>query len=89
MLQSFHRIPQFSMISIIDILVVAFLIYEFETVMVESIQWSGSSGGDDTPTESVSLAFAKVTITYNTVDDKGNPTKAGQAAWDLATVSAK
>jgi diadenylate cyclase len=28
-LQSFHRIPQFSMISVIDILVVAFLIYEF------------------------------------------------------------
>jgi diadenylate cyclase len=29
MLQNFHHIPQFSMISVIDILVVAFLIYEF------------------------------------------------------------
>ena len=33
--------------------------------MVESIQWSGSSGGDDTPTESVSIAFAKVKISYS------------------------
>ncbi|HEY4307353.1 MAG TPA: type VI secretion system tube protein Hcp [Gemmatimonadaceae bacterium] len=66
-----------------------FLQYDFTTLMVESIQWSGSSGGDDTPTESVSLAFAKVEITYNTVDAKGSPTKAGQAAWDLSTVSAK
>jgi type VI secretion system secreted protein Hcp len=66
-----------------------FLQYDFDTLMVESIQWSGSSGGDDTPTESVSLAFAKVAITYNTVDAKGSPTKAGQAAWDLSTVSAK
>ena len=33
--------------------------------MVESIQWSGSSGGDDTPTESVSFAFAKVKVTYS------------------------
>jgi type VI secretion system secreted protein Hcp len=66
-----------------------FLQYDFETVMVESIQWSGSSGGDDTPTESVSLAFSKVAITYSTLDAKGSPTKAGQAAWDLSKVSAK
>lgn len=29
MLQNLHHIPQFSMVSVIDILVVAFLIYEF------------------------------------------------------------
>ena len=39
-----------------------FLKYTFEHVMVESVQWSGSTGGDDTPTESVSFAFAKVTM---------------------------
>ena len=42
----------------------AFSTYTFTDVMVESIQWSGSSGGDDTPTESVSFAFAKVAISY-------------------------
>ncbi len=41
-----------------------YLTYDFEDCMIESIQWSGSSGGDDTPTESVSMAFGKVTITY-------------------------
>ena len=41
-----------------------FLEYGFTDVMVESIQWSGSSGGDDTPTESVSFAFAKFAIQY-------------------------
>jgi type VI secretion system secreted protein Hcp len=64
-----------------------FLEYKFTEVMVESIQWSGSSGGDDTPTESVSLAFAKVEITYNTQSADGKTfTKAGTASWDLTTV---
>jgi type VI secretion system secreted protein Hcp len=65
-----------------------FLIYEFTDVMVESIQWSGSSGGDDTPTESVSLAFAKVKITYNSQSKDGKTfTKAGEASWDLTKVA--
>lgn len=64
-----------------------FLIYEFSDIFIESVQWSGSSGGDDTPTESVSFAFTKVDITYNQIDDKGSPTKAGQASYDLAAVS--
>jgi type VI secretion system secreted protein Hcp len=66
---------------------VTFLTYEFETVYVESIQWSGSSGGDDTPTESVSFAFGKVTVTYTPQDKAG---KAGQpvvASWDTTTVA--
>jgi type VI secretion system secreted protein Hcp len=64
-----------------------FLIYEFSEVMVESIQWSGSSGGDDTPTESISLAFAKVKITYNVQSKDGKTfTKAGEASWDLTKV---
>ena len=46
-----------------------FLKYVFTDVMVESVQWSGSTGGDDTPTESVSLAFAKVAIAYSKQDE--------------------
>ena len=38
--------------------------YDFSTVYVESIQWSGSSGGDDTPAESVSFAFTAGRISY-------------------------
>ncbi len=66
-----------------------FLKYTFDTVMVESIQWSGSSGGDDSPTESLSLAFGKVKIEYFQQDKTGAMKVAGQGAWDLTTVSSK
>jgi type VI secretion system secreted protein Hcp len=60
-----------------------FIVYEFEEVFVESIQWSGSAGGDDTPTESISVAFGKVTMHYSTQDEKGKLSKAGQFGWNL------
>jgi type VI secretion system secreted protein Hcp len=66
-----------------------FIQYDFQDVMVESIQWSGSTGGDDTPTESVSFAFAKVTITYNVQDTKTGATSTGStASWDLTAAQA-
>ena len=65
----------------------AFLTYTFTDVMVESVQWSGSTGGDDTPTESVSFAFAKVAVSYQQQNSSGgsvgNPV---DACWDLTTV---
>jgi type VI secretion system secreted protein Hcp len=65
-----------------------FLKYTFEDVMVESVQWSGSSGGDDTPTESLSLAFAKLAIDYFKQDEKtGSMTKVGTATYDLTKVA--
>lgn len=67
----------------------AFLTYKFEDVMIESIQWSGSSGGDDTPTESLSIAFGKVSIEYfKQDDDAGGLTSAGAASWNMTTNSA-
>jgi len=66
----------------------AFLIYKFEEVMVESLQWSGSSGGDDTPTESVSFAFAKVTFEYKTQGTDGKLVAGTPVVWDVRTVSA-
>lgn len=65
-----------------------YLTYKFTDVMVESIQWSGSSGGDDTPTESVSLAYGKVEIEYKNQGKDGKLAVAGQAAWDLTKVKA-
>jgi type VI secretion system secreted protein Hcp len=65
-----------------------FLVYTFTNVMVESIQWSGSTGGDDTPTESVSFAFEKVETSYQQQDSKGGAVgNAVKASWDLTTVS--
>ena len=65
-----------------------FIQYDFTDVMVESVQWSGSTGGDDTPTESVSLAFAKVAIEYSKQDTAtGAMSPAGNASWDLTKVT--
>ena len=66
-----------------------FLKYTFTDVMIESIQWSGSSGGDDTPTESLSLAFGKVEIEYQQQDAKGAVGKPVLAAWNIQTASNK
>jgi type VI secretion system secreted protein Hcp len=67
-----------------------FLIYTFTTVYVDSIQWSGSSGGDDTPTESVSFSFGKVEVEYKPQAKTGAAApKPILAAWDLTTVSDK
>ena len=62
-----------------------YLEYDFQEVFVESIQWSGSSGGDDTPTESVSFAFGKVDIKYTPQKEKGEKGTPIPASWDLRT----
>jgi type VI secretion system secreted protein Hcp len=65
-----------------------FLKYEFEEVYVDSVQWSGSTGGDDTPTESVSFSFAKVTVTYTPQKPDGSKGSPAVGSWDLTLVSA-
>lgn len=65
-----------------------FIKYEFEEVYVDNIQWSGASGGDDTPTESVSFSFGKVSITYTPQKADGSKGSPAVGAWDLTLVSA-
>ncbi len=60
-----------------------FLKYSFTDVLVESIQWSG--GGDE-PSESLTLAFAKVTIEYSKQGADGSMSPSGNATWDLTKV---
>jgi type VI secretion system secreted protein Hcp len=50
---------------------VEYLKYSFGTVFVESIQWSGSTGGDDTPSESVSFVYGDLQIDYQPQGPKG------------------
>jgi len=65
-----------------------FLRYDFETVYVTSVNWSGSTGGDDSPSESVSFTFGKVTVTYTPQDNLGNPVGEPQiASWNVQTVA--
>ena len=65
-----------------------FLEYDFSLVYIESIQWSGSTGGDDTPTESVSIAYGAVKIQYFAQDDKGVVKLANVAMWSAVTNTA-
>jgi type VI secretion system secreted protein Hcp len=60
-----------------------YLLFEFEEVYVDNINWSGSEGGDGIPMESVSVSFGKVTMTYNEQNPDG--TKAGShvGSWDV------
>lgn len=66
----------------------AFIIYGFEEVYVESVQWSGSTGGDDVPTESVSFAFGKVTVEYKTQGKDGKLVAGTPVVWDITKVDA-
>ena len=67
-----------------------FIKYVFKEVYIDSVQWSGSSGGDSYPTESLSFSFASVTISYYPQDTKGKlATKSEDASWDVTKNSAK
>jgi type VI secretion system secreted protein Hcp len=60
-----------------------FITFTFEEVMIEHIQWSGSSGGDDTPHESIGAAYGKVTIEYQPQGKDGSAQGgAKNASWD-------
>jgi type VI secretion system secreted protein Hcp len=66
-----------------------FLLFTFTDVMIESIQWSGSSGGDDTPTESLSIAFAAVSVQWSLQNSVTGALSAGNVgSWDLTKAAA-
>jgi type VI secretion system secreted protein Hcp len=67
---------------------VDFVKYELETVYIDSVQYSGSGGGDDTPIESVSLSFGKVTYTYTPQKADGTKGSPVVGQWDQTKVSA-
>jgi type VI secretion system secreted protein Hcp len=64
-----------------------FLIITLSDVMVSSIQTSGSSGGDDKPTESVSFCFAVMNMEYKVQGKDGKLKQAGIFEWDQTKVS--
>lgn len=66
---------------------VDFVKYQFEELFVSSIQWSGSNGGDDTPTESVAFSFGKVEITYTPQNADGSKGTPVVGMWDQRSVS--
>jgi type VI secretion system secreted protein Hcp len=66
-----------------------YLTYGFKVIFIESISWSGSTGGDDSPTEHVSAAFGTLSIDYQAQDNTGKPVGgAVHGGWNVQTNSA-
>jgi len=63
---------------------VDYLIFEFEEVYVDNIQWSGSEV-IGIPTEVVSFSFGKVVVTYNQQDSGGAKSGSFMGSWDVRT----
>jgi type VI secretion system secreted protein Hcp len=66
---------------------VDYLKYAFEKVFIQSIDWSGSSGGDDRPIEQLSFAYGKVEITYTPQTETGAKGSPVVASWDQILVT--
>jgi type VI secretion system secreted protein Hcp len=65
---------------------IEYLKYTFGTVFVESIQWSGSTGGDDAPAESVSFVYGKLEVDYQPQGPDGKALGgAVHGGWDITT----
>jgi type VI secretion system secreted protein Hcp len=68
---------------------VEYLKWKFKEVFVESIQWAGSSGGDDAPSESVSFVYGQQTIDYQPQGADGKASGGAiHGGWDV-TVNQK
>jgi type VI secretion system secreted protein Hcp len=55
-----------------------YLQYDFFEVFVDNIQWSGSTGGSDTPTESISFSFGAMQVTYSPQQATGDASSQDQ-----------
>jgi type VI secretion system secreted protein Hcp len=63
-----------------------YLTYTFSEVFIESIQWSGSTGGDDVPTESVSFAYGQLQVSYQPQSKTGTAQGAAiPGGWSVLT----
>lgn len=60
-----------------------YLTIKFDEVFVNSFQWAGSTGGDDTPMESISFTYAKCEFTYQQQDAKGLSKATSGGGWDI------
>jgi type VI secretion system secreted protein Hcp len=64
-----------------------YLTYQFDKVFVETIDWSGSSGGDDRPIEQLTLVYGAVEITYTPQTESGAKGSPVVAKYNQLTVT--
>jgi type VI secretion system secreted protein Hcp len=60
-----------------------YLEYSFTNVFVTSINWSGSGGGGDSPSESVTFCFEVGTVDYAPQNDDGTLGNFIHGGWDV------
>lgn len=60
---------------------------EFKQVYIDTISWGGSSGGGK-PSESLSLSFGEVKITYWSQSEKGAKDQKAEGGWNVRTNAA-
>lgn len=68
---------------------VDFVVYTLSDCYLSSVQYSGSEGGDDTPTESISISFAKMEYTFTPQKPDGSKGTPVVGSWDQTKVSDK
>jgi type VI secretion system secreted protein Hcp len=57
--------------------------YDMDTVMVDSVSWGGAAGGGK-PSESLSLSFQKIMVSYWPQDATGKVGSKIPAGWDVS-----
>jgi type VI protein secretion system component Hcp len=60
-----------------------YLVYTFTNLYITSIQWSGSGGAGDSPSESISFCFEVGTVDYTPQSDDGSGSGAIHGGWDV------
>lgn len=63
-----------------------YLKWKFKELFVDSIAWSGASGGDDAPMESVTFVYGQMTIDYQPQNAQGQADGGAiHGGWDVTT----
>lgn len=65
-----------------------YLIFEFAEVYISSLSWSGASGGEDRPMETLGFDFGTVTATYSQQTETGSAGEQIIGKWNVRTQSA-
>lgn len=63
-----------------------FLAYEFQTVFITKIDWSGSAG-NEVPAETLTMEYAALVIAYTPTNAAGSTGQVAQAGWNRVTNS--
>ena len=62
----------------------AFLAYEFQTVFITKIDWSGTAG-NEAPTETLTMEYGALVIAYKPTDSGSTPGQVTQGGWSRIT----